>query len=129
MTEYLLLPPFAVIAYLIFQNPYARLSQLRSIVVFPCVAAITGELCFHYLGFTPVGVAAATLIVLGLQALLHADMPPALALAVLAMLLHTDSPTYVLGVLEGTLIIFIVTRIWRLWPSRPHLPKGPQRFA
>jgi len=111
-TEFLLLPPFAVIAYLVFQNPRARVSHLRSIVILPCLGAISGQLCFHYLGFSPIGVAAATSIVFALQAVLRADMPPALALAVLAMLLHTDSPTYTLGVLEGTLTIFIVFRLW-----------------
>jgi CBS-domain-containing membrane protein len=107
------LPPFAVICYLVFQNPREPVSRFRSIVILPLLAAIAGELCYRYLGFTPIGVAAAALLVLAVQSGLRADMPPAIALAVLAMLLHTGSPTYVLGVVEGALLIFMVFRFWR----------------
>ncbi len=57
--------------------------------------------------------ALATLSVVIVQAALRAYMPPALALAVLAMLLRPDGPWYVLGVLEDTSIIFIAFTLWR----------------
>ncbi|HEY2553862.1 MAG TPA: HPP family protein [Candidatus Cybelea sp.] len=113
VTEYLLLPPLAVVVYLIFRMPTGESTGLRSIVVLPCLAAIVGEICWHYLGMSPPGVAIATLVVLGLQFAVRAQMPPALAIAVLAMLLHAWGPAYVLGVFEGTLIIFIAFRLWR----------------
>jgi hypothetical protein len=119
-TDYIILPPFAVIVYLIFQYPSGRSTRIRSIVVLPTLAAIAGQIAHHYLGFTPQGVVAVTLVVLALQALLRADMPPALAIAVLAMLLHTESPTYVLGVFEGTVITLVVFRVWlRFAPRTP----------
>lgn len=111
-TKYLLLPPLAVIIYLVFRNPL-ECTAFRCVVLLPCLGAIAGELCGYYFGLTPVGVAIATLAILVLQAALHADMPPALALGVLAMLLHVEGFAYVLGVLEGTLLIFIAVAIWR----------------
>lgn len=113
VTEYLLLPPLAVVIYLIFRTPAGESTGLRSVILLPCLAAIAGEICWHYLGMSPHGVAIATLVVLGLQFAFRAQMPPALAIAVLAMLLHAWGPTYVLGVFEGTLIIFIAFRLWR----------------
>lgn len=112
-TEFLVLPPLAVITYAIFRDPFGRSSTLRSIVGLPCLGALAGELCSHYLGLTPEGVGAATFVVLIAQAIMRANMPPALALAVLALLLRAQGPTYVLGVLEGTLIIFALFRLWQ----------------
>jgi hypothetical protein len=110
--EFLMLPPFAVIVYLIFRAPEDESASLRSIVLLPVIAAAVGQASWHYLGLTPAGVAIAAITVLVTQATLRADMPPALALAVLAMLLRAQGPWYVLGVLEGTLIIFAVFRLW-----------------
>lgn len=112
-TEYLVLPPLAVIIYLIFREPNGEAANLRSIVVLPCLGAAVGQTCWHFLGLTPPGVALATFAVVILQTGLRAYMPPALALAVLAMLLKPKGPWYVLGVLEGTSIIFVVFECWR----------------
>ncbi len=113
LTEFLVLPPFAVVIYLTFRDPFGKSANLRSIVILPCVGAAVGELCFRYLGLTPAGVAVDTLIVLSLQSVLRARMPPALALSVLAMLLHVKSFTYVLGVAEASSLIAIVFFLWR----------------
>lgn len=118
-TAFLILPPFAVIIYSIFRNPVGESTTLRSIVALPCVGAIAGQLAWHYLGLTPAGVAAATLAVLVAQVVLNANMPPALALAVLAMLLRAEGPWYVLGVLEGTLTIFATFWLWRRLANAP----------
>lgn len=119
MTEFLILPPFAVIIYAIFQEPFGKSATMRSIVLLPCLGAIFGQLCSHYLGFTPAGVAAATTLVLLAQAATSANMAPALAIAVLALLLHAEGSTYILGVLEGTLTIFIVFLFWRRFVRAP----------
>jgi hypothetical protein len=113
ITEFLILPPFAVIVYSIFREPWGKTATLRSIVLLPCLGAIFGQLSSHYLGLTPAGVAAATVLVLLTQAAIGAEMAPALAIAVLALLLHAEGVTYVLGVLEGTVTIFIVFSLWR----------------
>lgn len=112
-TEFLILPPFAVIIYSIFRDPWGRSATLRSVVFLPCLGAIFGQLSSRYLGLTPAGVAAATLCVILVQALIGADMAPALAIAVLALLLRPEGTPYILGVLEGTLTIFIIFSLWR----------------
>jgi hypothetical protein len=113
VTEFLVLPPFAVVVYLIFRDPLGKSANLRSIVILPCLGAAVGELCFRYLSFTPTGVAVDTLCVLSLQSLLRARMPPALALSVLAMLLRAKSLAYIEGVAEASTTIAIVFFLWR----------------
>jgi CBS-domain-containing membrane protein len=112
-TAFLVLPPFAVVIYLIFREPYGTSANLRSIVVLPCLGAIVGQLSFRFLGLTPLGIAVATMCVLVLQSLLRVRMPPALALCVLAMLLRVESLTYTLGVAEASIVIAIVFFLWR----------------
>ncbi len=106
-TEYLLLPPFAVIVYLIFRFPRSASARFRSVVVLPCIGAVMGQICSHYFGLTPAGVAIATGTVLLAHYAMGAEMPPALALAVLAMFLRAEGWTYVVGVAEGTSLIFV----------------------
>ncbi len=112
-TAFLVLPPFAVVIYLLFRDPYGKWANLRSIVVLPCLGAVIGQLSFHFFGLTPLGIAIDTLCVVGAQTLLRGRMPPALALSVLAMLLRVQSFTYTLGVAEASVSIGIVFFVWR----------------
>lgn len=120
-TEFLVLPPFAVVIYLAFRDPLGKSANLRSIVVLPCMAAAVGQLSYRYLGLTPAGVAVDTMCVLSLQSLLRARMPAALALSVLAMLLRVESTTYVLGVAEASTLIAIAFFLWRRFLIAPLL--------
>jgi hypothetical protein len=124
-TEFLVLPPFAVIIYLIFREPYGKWANLQSIVILPCMGAVIGQLSFRFFGLTPLGIALATLSVLVLQSILRARMPPALALSVLAMLLHVQSFTYTLGVAEASISIAIVFFLWRRFAVAPLLRTSP----
>jgi hypothetical protein len=121
ITEFLVLPPFAVVIYLIFRDPLGKSANLRSIVVLPCMGAAVGELSFRYLGFTPAGIALDTVCVLSLQSVIRARMPPALALSVLAMLLRAKSILYVVGVAEASTLIAIVFFLWRRLAIAPLL--------
>jgi HPP family protein len=112
-TQFLILPPFAVLIYLLFREPYGPGANIRSIVLLPCASAAVGELSYRYLGFTPVGVAVCALAVLAVQELLRTQMPPALALSVLAMLLRATQLTYLLGVAEASVFIALVFFLWR----------------
>jgi hypothetical protein len=89
---------------MIFRDPTGPSTNLRSIVILPCGGSIVGQLSGTFLGLTPLGA-------------LRANMPPALSLALLAMFLRVQGVTYVLGVLEGTLVIFVIFRLWRLCAS------------
>lgn len=113
VTEFLLVPPLAVIIYLIFSHPQAPSTNFRSVVILPSIGATVGELAYRYCGLTPWGVALATLVVLSLQELISADMPPALALAVLAMLLGARGFGYTAGVATAALIVWTIFLIWR----------------
>lgn len=123
VTQFLVLPPLAVIVYLLFREPFGQWANLRSIILLPCLGAATGELTYHFFGMTAVGIAVDTLIVLAFQSLLRSRMPPALALSVLAMLLHAESWTYVLGVAEASSIIAIAFWLWRRFLILPLLEK------
>jgi hypothetical protein len=129
VTEFLVLPPFAVVIYLIFRDPLGKSANLRSIVVLPCMGAAVGELSFRYLGLSPAGVALDTLCVLSMQSVLRARMPPALALSVLAMLLRVKSFTYVLGVAEASTLIAIVFFLWRRFAISTLLREEPLSAA
>jgi hypothetical protein len=118
-TAFLILPPFAVLIFLLFREPYGRGANIRSIVLLPCASAAVGELCYRYLGFTPLGVAVCALAVLAVQELLRTQMPPALALSVLAMLLRATKITYLLGVAEASVFIALVFFIWRRFCIAP----------
>ena len=125
VTDFLVLPPFAVVIYLLFRDPLGKSANLRSIVVLPCMGAAVGELCFHYLGLTPAGIALDTLCVLALQSIMRARMPPALALSVLAMLLHAESFTYILGVAEASTLIALAFFLWRRFAVLPLVTTVP----
>ncbi len=116
-SEFLLVPPLAVIIYLIFSKPDASYVNFRSIVVTPVLGSAIGELCYLWFRLTPWGVAIATLAVLIIQLLMRSNMPPALALAVLAMLLKAEGPGYTVSVAVATLLIWVIFLAWRrlLW--------------
>lgn len=103
--EYVMLPPFAVIIFLLFTQTRGICTNFRSIIVLPCLGAVAGALCWHYLGDGPLSIALATLSVLVAQMVLRAYMPPALALAALAPLLRVEIEPYVAGVAIGTSVI------------------------
>lgn len=119
--EFMLVPPLAVIVYLIFSQPKARFVQFRSIVVMPVIGAVFGAVAYRFLGLTPLGVAAALFAVLLVQDLLRAYMPPALAIAVLAMLLRVSGPYYAAGVAVATMLVVLIFVLWRkfLWSRFP----------
>jgi CBS-domain-containing membrane protein len=119
--ELLLVPPLAVIIYLIFARPDAPFVNLRSVVLTPILGAAVGSLCYRYLGFTPWGVAIATLVVLLAQTAARSCMPPALALAVLAMLLKAQGAGYTLDVALTTTLVWIIFLTWRrfVWRRLP----------
>ncbi len=112
-TEFLLVPPLAVITYVLFSDPDRADARLRSVVLLPVVGGVAGELGYAALGLTPWGVAAAVLAVLLAQRALRARMPPALAIAVLAMLLRARGPWYPIDVGVSALLVWTAFRAWR----------------
>lgn len=122
-TEFLLVPPLAVIVYLIFSLPDAHYVTFRSVVVMPVVGAAVGQLSYHFLGLTPWGVAAAAIVVLLVQKWIRAFMPPAIALSILAMLLRAQEVGYTVSVALATLFVGAVFLVWRRFVWQP-LPEA-----
>ena len=126
-TQFLLVPPLAVIVYLIFSQPDAHYVSFRSIVVMPVIGAAAGQFSYHYLGLTPWGVAAAAIAVLLAQRGLGAFMPPAIALSILAMLLRAQGIGYTISVALATVFAGAVFWLWRrfVWFPLPEAAEGP----
>ncbi len=112
-TEFLLVPPLAVVAYLLFSQPERTDARLRAVVLLPAIAAIVGEAGYAALGPTPWGIAAVVLGVLLAGRALRARMPPALAIAVLAMLLRARGPWYPIDVAVSSLVVWGAFHAWR----------------
>ncbi|MEO6991324.1 MAG: HPP family protein [Candidatus Baltobacteraceae bacterium] len=113
-TEFLLLPPLAVVAYIVFREPFGPAATFRSVIAMPVIGATIGALAFRFFAHSALGVALALVAVLLAQKALRAHMPPALALAVLAIVLRVSGPTYVLGVAEASAFVGIALLAWRL---------------
>ncbi len=112
-TEFLLVPPLAVVAYLLFSEPERTDGRLRAVVALPALGAIAGEAGYAVLGPTPWGIAAVVLAVLLAGRALRARMPPALAIAVLAMLLRARGPWYPIDVAASSLVVWAVFHAWQ----------------
>jgi hypothetical protein len=112
--------------YVVFRDPFGTWANLRSIIVLPCGGAPIGELSYAYLGMTPLGIIVDSLCVLSPQSALRARMPPALALSLLAMLLHATSFSYFVGVAEASTLIALVFFSWRRFAVMPLLCEEPQ---
>jgi hypothetical protein len=118
-TEFLLVPPLAVIIYLLFSQPESAHAKFRSTVILPALGAAAGQICYFYFGFSPWSVAIATFIVLVMQGAIRGNMPPALALAVLAMLLHARGAAYTIGVAVASALVWCIFLAWRQWVWKP----------
>ena len=102
-----------MIIFLVFSQPEQTDTRPRAVVLLPFLGALAGEGGYALLGATPWGIAAAALIVLFAQRLLSARMPPALAIAVLAMLLRAHSLWYALDIAVATTIVWLAFTVWR----------------
>ncbi len=125
-TQFLLVPPLAVITYVLFMQPRSRHASVASIIVLPVAGALIGEAAYHFLGAAPWAFAVACAAVLGVQALLRATMPPALAIALLAILLKASGPYYPLDVCLATIAIAVTFYVWRalLWERCTDSPRA-----
>ncbi|MHB1841729.1 MAG: HPP family protein [Sulfobacillus sp.] len=111
VVRYALFPPLAVIAYLAFSDPRAELAGWRSVMLLPVAAATVGILLVHLP--EAIGIAIGLLVIFALMELSQAAAPPALAIVLLAFLLHISSWVYPLSVLVSTLVVYLGAVLWR----------------
>ncbi len=105
VVRYALFPPLAVIAYLAFRDPRAELAGWRSVILLPVAAAAVGILLVHLP--EAIGIATGLLAIFALMELSQAAAPPALAIVLLAFLLHISSWVYPLSVLVSTVVVYL----------------------
>ncbi len=111
--HYLLFQPMATIAYQAFSDPRGRRSRLRCLVLSPVLGAVVGALTVHFFGDTPWSMAGSSLLVVGLMLLLRSEMPPALAVNVLALFIGAGTPWYPAGVFLATAGVALAFWVWR----------------
>ena len=111
--RFLLFPPLAAILYQAFSDPHGPRSRLRCLVLSPVLGATVGAAAARLWGDTPWSVAFSSLGVLGLMLLLRSEMPPAVAVNVLAIFVGAGTPLYPLGVLLATTGATLVFWGWR----------------
>ncbi len=114
-TELLLIPPLAVMAYLLFTRPDDRRASWRGVLILPTTGAILGEVACRLFGLTPWRVTLAAIFTFGAQRLLAVSMPPALAISVLALFLQVRTGYYTLDVAISAAMIGVFFFAWRRW--------------
>ena len=109
----LLFPPLVAIGYTLFTDPYGKQTCLRDSVLGPVVGALVGVMAVTWLPPGPVRVmivAAAGILVLRL---LRVDLSPALAVALLTLLVGARGLTYLLSIAASSLALTGLFRLWR----------------
>lgn len=109
--RYALFPPLAVIAYLALSDPWGELAGWRSVILLPVVAATLGVLLVRLP--EALGIAIGLGAVLAAMALVGRRAPPALAVVLLAFLLHVTNLVYPLSVLISTLVVYGLVHLFR----------------
>jgi len=105
--RFLLVPPLAVLAERGAAEPDATSSRLASMVVGPAVGALLGTTASVGLGPTTAAFLLLTLVVLFLLRLMRWQLPRALAIALLALVLRLRTFWYPLDVLVATFALWL----------------------
>jgi CBS-domain-containing membrane protein len=111
--RFLLFPPLAAIGYALFLDPRSSRTALRSVVLGPVAGALLGVAAVSWLPPGPARVMIVT--ALGIVALyvLHAELTPALAVALLTLLVGAEGETYVVSIALSSLALWALFLVWR----------------
>lgn len=118
--QFLLLPPFGALAYLVFIHPEGAALSFRHIVLAMCLTALWSWLIASAFGYhaLTVGVAATGTIVIMWVSGARRVVPP-MALCLLTLLLHSEirwQVDYLLSVLVFTLLLWLFSLLWVMLP-------------
>ena len=105
--RFLLVPPLAVLAERGAAEPRAPRARLPSMVVAPSVGALLGTAASVALGPTAVAFLLLTLVMMLLLRLMRWQLPPALAIALLALVLRLHTFWYPLDVAGATSALWL----------------------
>lgn len=108
--RFLLVPPLAVLAERGAAEPRAPTARLPSMVVAPSVGALLGTATSVALGPTVAAFLLLTLVMMLLLRLMRWQLPPALAIALLALVLRLHTFWYPLDVAGATSALWLCVR-------------------
>ncbi len=111
--RFLLFPPLAAIGYALFGNPYNRRNVVRSAVLGPITGALLGVAAVTWFPAGPLRVMLVT--ALGIVALyaLSAELTPALAVALLTLLVGAEGAAYILSIAISSFALCVIFLVWR----------------
>jgi hypothetical protein len=111
--QFLLFPPLVAIGYTLFVDPYGQHTSLRDSVLGPVVGALVGVMAITWLPAGPVRVMIVTAAGILALRLLQIGLSPALAVALLTLLVGASGPTYLLSIAASSLALTGLFRLWR----------------
>jgi len=111
--RFLLFPPLAAIGFALFLEPYSRRASLRSVVAGPVAGALLGVAALSWLPPGPWRVVAVTALGIVALYLLRAELTPALAVALLTLLVGASGLAYVLSIALSSLALWALFLLWR----------------
>ena len=111
--RFLLFPPLVAMGYALFADPYGKQTGLRDSVLGPVVGALVGVMAITWLPAGPVRVMIVTAAGILALRLLRIDLSPALAVALLTLLVGARGFTYLLCIAVSSLALTGLFRLWR----------------
>lgn len=111
--RFLLYPPLAAIGFALFLDPYHQRASLRSVVIGPVAGALIGVAALTWLSPGPLRVAAVTALGIVALHLLRAELTPALAVALLTLLVGASGVAYILSIGLSSLALWALFLLWR----------------
>jgi CBS-domain-containing membrane protein len=111
--RFLLFPPLAALAYAIFTSPDRPSANMRGIIVAPTLTAVLVLPISLRVGASAAGFALAVLVTMVIMRLLGTVLVPALALAVLIVLLHVHDIAFAISVFAATTLLYVLFKVWK----------------
>ena len=111
--RFLLFPPLAAIGLALFLEPYNQRTALRSVVAGPVAGALIGVTAVTWLPAGPLRVVAVTALGIVVLYLLRAELTPALAVALLTLLVGESGIAYIISITLSSLALWGLFVLWR----------------
>lgn len=111
--RFLLFPPLAAIGFALFLDPYSQRASLRSVVAGPVAGALIGVAAQSWLPAGPWRVTAVTALGIIALSLLRAELTPALAVALLTLLVGASGVAYIISIALSSLALSTLFLLWR----------------
>lgn len=111
--RFLLFPPLAAIGYAIFLDPYSQRATVRSVVLGPVAGALLGVAALSWIPAGPSRVMVVTALGIVTLYLLSAELTPALAVALLTLLVGAEGVAYIVSISLSSVALWALFLLWR----------------